>query len=104
MQAIITGKIGNAEQKSINGRDYLRLSVADRQRNGDTQWVEVFTSYSDKMAEFLVKGASITAIGNLTMGTYTAKDGSTKVSATIWAFNLSIAAFADAAADDDLPI
>lgn len=98
MLAIITGKLGaDAEQKTINGRDYLRLSVADRQRDGSTLWVSVFTRYSEKMGEYLRKGAAITAIGNLTTGVYTAKDGTTKTDATIWANDITIAAFADTA-------
>lgn len=112
MQAIITGRIGaDAEKKTFNGRDYLRIPVADRQRDGSTIWATIFGHYSEKMAEVLRKGATVTVIGNLTASTYTAKDGSQRVDLTIWANDITIAAFADDYKamkgyniDDDLPI
>lgn len=78
----IIGNLGcNAEQKTINGREYvsLRVSLTIREKGEDgkyidkTHWVDVLYRYNEKLFPYLTKGSVVYVQGALSFRAGTEK-------------------------------
>ena len=90
----IIGRLG-ADAELVNGKNgqfiSFRMAVDDRKNNEKvTTWFKVnfYSDRSTKLAEYLTKGRLINVVGTETVGTYSAKDGSTQISRDIVASNI----------------
>lgn len=89
MQLQIIGHLGaDAVEKEINGKKYISMRVASTTKKGQqerTTWVSVMYYYNDKLLPYLKKGAQVFAGGEMSVGTYTNRDGVTQVDVSVWA-------------------
>ena len=84
----VIGNLGkDAEVRKINDRDYFAFSVASTKRRGDektTTWVNVLKPYSERLKQYLVKGAQVFVSGGADIKPFVTKDG--KVGADVSVF------------------
>jgi single-strand DNA-binding protein len=88
------GNIGSdATIKQINGRDALSFAIAhSERRNGEesTIWVDClyFTNNPDRLQPYLTKGKSIHVRGNMSVSTYTTRDGMVRINISCYVSEL----------------
>lgn len=84
----VIGNLGrDAEVRKVNDRDYFTFSIASTKRSGDskvTTWVNVLKPYSEKLKQYLVKGAQVFVSGGADIKPFVTKDG--KVGADVSVF------------------
>lgn len=89
LQLNIIGHLGtDAVEKEINGKKYISLRVASTAKRGGkdvTTWVSVMYYFNDKLLPYLRKGVQVFASGEMSVSTYTNKDGVTNVDVSLWA-------------------
>jgi single-strand DNA-binding protein len=94
MQLQIIGNLGaDAVEKEINGKKYISMCVASTKismrvastKKDRTTWVSVMYYYSERLLPYLKKGAQVFASGEMSVGTYTNRDGVTQVDVSVWA-------------------
>ena len=105
LEATVTGNLGrDAEIKEINGQRYIAGSVAHSAgKDKPTTWVKFMYRIGERstLQNLLRSGAKIFVRGDLSVGTFTMKDGSTAVDLTVWANKIEILQFAKEADPDE---
>lgn len=96
IKATTTGYLGgDAQIKTIGGREYVALSLATNGREKDvagqwqdvTQWIEVlWGNTSSGLVQYLKRGTAILAHGTLRSSVYIDKNGCyPRIGMTLWA-------------------
>ncbi len=93
-----TGNLGaDAEAKQINGKTYISMNVGCRMRKDTTLWVNVLTSYNERLMPYLKKGQSIMISGEVDIKGYTRKDMGAGVDVSMFAYSLQLVGRAESA-------
>lgn len=111
LEATVTGNLGrDAEIKEINGQRYIAGSVAHSAgKDKPTTWVKFMYRIGERstLQNLLRSGAKIFVRGDLQVGSFTMKDGSTAIDITVWANKIEVLQFAKEADpeedDGDMP-
>lgn len=86
-----TGNLGaDAEAKQINGKTYISMNVGCRMRKDTTLWVNVLTSYNERLMPYLKKGQSIMISGEADIKGFSRKDGGVGVDVSMFAYSLQL--------------
>lgn len=86
-----TGNLGaDAEAKQINGKTYVSMNVGCRMRKDTTLWVNVLTSYNDRLMPYLKKGQAIMISGEADIKSFTRRDGGAGVDVSMFANSLQL--------------
>lgn len=95
IKATITGYLGgDAQIKTIGGRECIALSLATNVREKDeagqwqdvTQWIDVLLGNTRSvLVQYLKRGTAILAHGTLRTSVYIDKNGYPRVGMTLWA-------------------
>ena len=91
IKATTTGYLGgDAQIKTIGGREYVALSLATNSRekdeSGQWQWIEVlWGNTSSGLVQYLKRGTAILAHGTLRSSVYIDKNGYPRIGMTLWA-------------------
>ena len=104
LETTVIGNLGrNAETKEINGQAYVTGSVAHSSGKDKTTWVRFMYRVGERstIQNHLLSGAKIFVRGDLTVSTYTARDGSTAADITVWANKIEILQFAKSEQEDE---
>lgn len=106
----IIGRLG-ADAELVNGKNgqfiSFRMAVDDRKNNEKiTTWFKVnfYSDRSAKLAEYLTKGKLINVVGTETVGTYSAKDGSTQISRDVVASNIEFVSVGSGGTSSDTTV
>ena len=106
----IIGRLG-ADAELVNGKNgqfiSFRMAVDDRKNNEKiTTWFKVnfYSDRSAKLAEYLTKGKLINVVGTETVGTYSAKDGSTQISRDVVASNIEFVSVGSGGTSSDTAV
>ena len=96
----VIGNLGHdASVRQINGRDYVCFDVAHGERvNGErrTVWISVLWSGNGgNLLQYLRKGATVFARGDLSAKLYTSRDGKTNISMSLMAREIQMCQFAE---------
>lgn len=98
MQKIsIIGNVGkDAEFKTINNRSYITLTVGENEgRDQQTTWYNIlYRTESDKLCQWLKKGAKLFIEGRLSAKVYNSASNGPKVDLSILARDIAIVQFA----------
>lgn len=93
-----TGNLGaDAEAKQINGKTYISMNVGCRMRKDTTLWVNVLTSYNERLMPYLKKGQSIMISGEADIKGFSRKDGGVGVDVSMFAYSLQLVGRAESA-------
>lgn len=94
IQATIIGNIGaDAQVKEINGKQYCSFNVASTRTRGgqkETTWASVLYYVNDNLMPYLVKGAGVCVIGDLTAKAYQKSDGTAGIDLSLFANTLTL--------------
>lgn len=105
LETTVIGNLGrDAEIKEINGQRYIAGSVAHSAgKDKPTTWVKFMYRIGERstLQNLLRSGAKIFVRGDLSVGTFMMKDGSTAVDLTVWANKIEILQFAKEADPDE---
>lgn len=111
LETTVIGNLGrDAEIKEINGQRYVTGSVAHSAgQNKPTTWVKFMYRIGERstIQNLLKTGAKIFVRGDLQVGSFVMRDGSTGIDITVWANKIEVLQFAkepDSEEDDgDMP-
>ena len=99
-----TGNLGaDAESKQINGKTYISMNVGCRMRKDTTLWVNVLTSYNERLMPYLKKGQSIMISGEADIKGFSRKDGGVGVDVSMFAYSLQLVGSAPQATETERP-
>lgn len=99
-----TGNLGaDAEAKQINGKTYISMNVGCRMRKDTTLWVNVLTSYNERLMPYLKKGQSIMISGEADIKGFSRKDGGVGVDVSMFAYSLQLVGSAPQATNEARP-
>lgn len=107
LETTVIGNLGrDAEIKDINGQRYVTGSVAHSAgRDKPTTWVKFMLRIGERstIQNLLKTGAKIFVRGDLQVGSFTMRDGSTAIDITVWANKIEVLQFAkeDQPEEDD---
>lgn len=93
IKCTIIGNLGrDAEIRTINQKEYYRMSVGTRRRKDESPlWVQVmYPRRSDGLDGLLREGAKIYARGDMQVGAFTRRDGSVEPDVTLWGQELQL--------------
>jgi single-strand DNA-binding protein len=94
IEAALFGTLGRdaARKTAKSGKPYLRLNVACGEGDA-TQWVSamVFDERAIAVADQLVKGARVYLEGKLSLNEWTANDGTTRSSLSVFSWHCRLA-------------
>lgn len=106
IKCTIIGNLGrDAEIRTINQKEYYRMSVGTRRRKDESPlWVQVmYPRRSDGLDGLLRKGAKIYAMGDMQVGAFTRRDGSVEPDVTLWGQELQLLSSSDSGAQTGMP-
>ena len=100
IKATTTGYLGgDAQIKTIGGREYVALSLATNSREKDesgqwqdvTQWIEVLLwNKGSSLVQYLKRGTAVLAHGTLRTSVYIDKNGYPRIGMNLWADYMEI--------------
>lgn len=105
LETTVIGNLGrDAEIKEINGQRYVSGSVAHSAgKDKPSTWVKFMYRIGERstIQNLLKTGAKIFVRGDLSVGTYTMRDGSTAIDLTVWANKIEVLQFAKEPGSED---
>ncbi len=91
-QAILIGNLGNDPELSYsrNGDPYTKFNIATNERDGKTNWHRIicFGKTAENCERYLKKGSKVAVLGRIEYGQYEDRDGITRYTTDIIAFNV----------------
>lgn len=105
-QITIAGYLGgDAETKQVNDKDVTEINLAVNDRQKNTMWfrVSIWGNYGNALAPYLLKGATVTVIGDLSQNTYNTQSGETRISNNVFARHVIVAGNSQQSDNNDIP-